>query len=268
MPWAPELFSAPILARLEEQEGRPFTTVPFFEGVLTGEVDALTGSFAGEPELHHPVRGRVRGAAAFARYVTDTATWLGDRRATIEHVDHLVTPLGGHEEVILHLVGDAGPFELPVGLTGDRRGDGRLTELRMYYRTWALTGGRTRRLPLLQPDAGVHGADVVGDHVRALAAADVDAAVGAFEPGGYVRGAATHRGADELRALHGQLLSGGGIALQQCRVYDDGRICPLEFNVVASRGREVAPEAGMAVYARGESGRLAALRVYGDVGPD
>jgi len=30
------------------------------------------GSLAGEPELHHPVRGRVKGVHAFERFVADS----------------------------------------------------------------------------------------------------------------------------------------------------------------------------------------------------
>jgi hypothetical protein len=76
MPWAPELFSAPTLQRLEEKLGHELAEVPFFDGLMTGELDAVVGSFADEPELHHPVRGRIRGARAFATYVSETNAWL------------------------------------------------------------------------------------------------------------------------------------------------------------------------------------------------
>jgi hypothetical protein len=65
VPWAPELFSAQAVQRLQETSGGELEDVPFFEGLMTGELDALVGSFAGVPELHHPVRGRVKGARAF-----------------------------------------------------------------------------------------------------------------------------------------------------------------------------------------------------------
>jgi len=78
MPWVPELFTAPALQSLEEKRHRKFETVPFFDGILTGEVDALTGSFAGEPELYHPVRGRIRGRRAFEAYIADTRAWLAE----------------------------------------------------------------------------------------------------------------------------------------------------------------------------------------------
>ena len=64
MPWVPELFSAPALQRLLDKRRRErLIAVPYFDGLMAGEPDALVESFAGEPELHDPVRGRIRGAA-------------------------------------------------------------------------------------------------------------------------------------------------------------------------------------------------------------
>jgi len=60
MPWLPELFSAPVLERVQERWRRELETVPFFDGLLAGEFDALIRSFAGEPALHDPLRGRIR----------------------------------------------------------------------------------------------------------------------------------------------------------------------------------------------------------------
>lgn len=48
---------------------------------------------------------------------------------------------------------------------------------------------------------------------------------------------------------------------------DNGRVCALEYNVVAWGGTELPPEAGIAVYVRGDSGKLAAARIYDDVDP-
>src|SRR4051794_4304610 len=107
MPWMPELFSAPAIERIREQaRSERLAAIPFFAGLMAGETDALTGSFAGEPELHHPVRGRVRGARAFAQFVRDANGWLAERNASAEHVDLLVTERRTVEEVVLHLDGD------------------------------------------------------------------------------------------------------------------------------------------------------------------
>jgi hypothetical protein len=66
-PWIPEFFSAPALARLEDKRrGEKLIAVSYFAGLMAGEVDALLGSFGGEPEPHDPVRGRIKDARAFA----------------------------------------------------------------------------------------------------------------------------------------------------------------------------------------------------------
>jgi hypothetical protein len=273
VPWYPDLFSGPALARVwEDQRRRRLALVPFFPGLMTGETNALIESFAGEPEVHHPVRGRVKGVAAFERFVIETNTWLADHDATVEDVDFVLTPGRGVEELVLHLDGDEGAIDLPVAIASDHDDRGRIIEQRVYFSTWPLTGGHAIRPPLLQPDTGLDELGVVGDYQRALSAGDAEAAVAAFEPDGYVRepagGAYTHRGADELRALYELFFSnGGGIPLEHCAVTDDGRACALEYNVVAWGRTVMAPEAGIAVYVRGDSGKLAAARIYDDTDP-
>ena len=48
---------------------------------------------------------------------------------------------------------------------------------------------------------------------------------------------------------------------------DNGRACALEYNVVAWGRAELAPQAGIAVYVRGDSGKLAIARIYDDADP-
>jgi SnoaL-like domain len=273
MPWAPELFSAPALAQVwEVEERRRLALVPFFAGMMTGEISPLIESFAGDPEVHHPVRGRIKGAAAFERFAVETAAWLADRNAVVEDLGFTLTSARGVEETVIHLDGDDGRLELPVAVASDHDAHGRLTEQRVYFSTWPLTGRHANRPPLLQPDGSVAEPGVVGEYQRALAAGDTGAIVAAFEPDGYVRepagGAHVHRGTAELRALFERFFSnGGGIPLEHCTVTDDGRACALEYNVVAWGRTAMAPEAGLAVYVRGDSGKLAAARIYDDTDP-
>jgi hypothetical protein len=58
--------------------------------------------------------------------------------------------------------------------------------------------------------------------------------------------------------------SGGFEVLKGARA-DDGRTCALEYTIVRVRGKAVPPQAGLAVYERGESGLLRAVRIYEDV---
>src|SRR4051794_37565545 len=273
MPWPPELFSAPALAQIQERlRQEEIDTVPYFAGFLTGETDALIKSFAGEPEVHYPVRGRVKGERAFAAYAAATKAWLEEREASIEEIGLLRTERRSVGEAVLHLGGKDGRVDLPVAISADHRSDGWLEEVRIYYSSWPLTGRHANRPPLLQPDPELRESDVVGEYQRALSAGDVDAVVAAFEPDAYARepagGEHVHNGHDGLRAFYEWLFSnGGGIPLEHCAVMDDGRVCALEYNVVRWGKTELPPEAGVAVYVRGQSGKLAAARIYDDADP-
>jgi len=273
MPWIPELFSAQALAHLwEDHRRRRLEVVPFFPGVMTGEIDALIASFAGEPEVHHPVRGRVKGAAAFERFAVGLNAWLADRNAVVEDVDFVLVRGRGVEELVLHLDGDGGRVELPVAVASDHDDRGRISDQRIYFGPWPLTGRHAVRPPLLQPRPGLVEDGVVGEYQRALAAGDAVAATAAFAPDGELRepagGAFSHRGTGELRAYFELIFSnGGGISLEHCAVTDDGRACAVEYNVIAWGRTPLPPGAGVAVHVRGDGGRLAAVRVYDDADP-
>jgi SnoaL-like domain len=266
VPWVPELFTAPALQRLVDRRRRDdLVAVPYFDGLMAGEHDALVESFAGAPELHDPLRGRVKGVRAFEVFVAESSAWLSQHHARVEAVEHVILEQRGFEEVVLHLDGAGGPVDLPVAIVADRPSGGLIDELRIYCSTWALTGHHASRPALLQPDPEVHESDVVADYRRALATGDVDAVVAAFEADGYTRepagGEYVHDGPEGLRAFYEGLLSNGGIPLETCAVVDDGRACALEFNVV----RWGTPQAGVVICVRGPNGKLAAARVYDDV---
>jgi SnoaL-like domain len=274
MPWFPDLFSAPVLDRIRRDaaDARAAEPVPYFDGVRSGETDALVGSFAGEPELHHPVRGRVRGRDAFERFVTDINAWLNERGAVFGEVERILTPYREIEQTVMTVDGHQGRVEVPVAVAADRDDDGRILELRVYWSMWPLTGKHHHRAPLLEPDPEPHLPDVIGDYQRAIAAGDVEAVVATFEPDAYVREPAgsawVHRGRDELRALYERFFSnGGGIRQEPCTVTDDGHACALEYTLLQWGRTELTPEAGLAVYVRGSSGKLASARIYDDLEP-
>src|SRR4051794_22160 len=236
----------------------------------------------GDRRAHRVVLGRARGASSGARADQGRERVPALRRRDdllargtqidVEHVNFLITDPRGIEEVVLHLDGDGGRISLPVALAAEHDEHERIVELRLYFSSWPLTGRHANRPPLLQPEPDLHAADVVGEYQRALMSGDVDAILATFEPHGSMRepagGAYVHRGTDELRALYELFFSnGGGIPLEHCSVTHDGRACALEDSVVAWGRTELPPEAGIAVYVRGDSGRLPAARVYDDSDP-
>lgn len=272
MPWAPELFSAPVLARMEERAQSKLETVPYFEGFLTGELDALIGSFADEPEVHHPVRGRIRGAREFEAFARETSAWLKQNNVAVDDLEHVATERGGLGEFVLKLEGGGEPIQQPVAVIADFQPDRRIKELRIYSSSWPLTRQHPVRPPLLQPDPALREPDVIAEYRRALSAGDVDTVVEAFEPDGYARepagGEYIHRGRDALRDFYRWWFSNdGGVPLEVCGLVDDGNACALEYNVVWWGKTELPPDAGVAVFVRGQGGKLAAARMYDSVSP-
>ena len=76
MPWLPELFSAPVLQQfLDKRRRDKLVAVPYFDGLMAGDPGPLVESFAGEPEVHDPRRGRIEGVAPFTAFVTETSAW-------------------------------------------------------------------------------------------------------------------------------------------------------------------------------------------------
>ena len=64
-----------------------------------------------------------------------------------------------------------------------------------------------------------------------------------------------------------QFANGGGIPLRFCTVTDDGTACAIEYACDRWGRDAIPPQAGVAVYERGASGKLAAARIYDDVTP-
>ena len=274
MPWMPEVFTAPIAeARRQREAASANDAVPYFEGIMANQPDALVRSFAAQPVVDDPRVGYVEGAKRLRAFVTGTAEWLRERDAVVDNVALTRTPTRTVEEVALHLLGDdGGRVTLPVAIVSDRNPDRALKAIRIYHSLWPLTGSHTVRPPLLPEDPSLHAEGTPGDYQRALAEGDRGGIVAIFEPDGYARepsgGAYLHRGAEGLRELYAHLFAnGGGIPLEHCTLTDDGVRCAIEYNCVRWGVTDIPPQAGVAVYERGSSGLLAAVRIYDDVEP-
>ncbi len=274
MPWMPEVFTAPIAeARREQYAAGANDTVPYYEGIMANQPEALVRSFAGEPRVNDPRVGHVGGARELHAFVNGTAAWLREREAVVENVTLTLTPTRTVEEVVLHLLSDQGVrVELPVAVVSDRNPDRMLKAIRVYHSVWPLTGRHTLRPPLLPEDPSLHAKGTPGDYQRALAEGDLEGIVSTFEPDGYARepsgGAYLHRGVEALRELYMYLFAnGGGIPLEHCTLTDDGVRSAIEYNCVRWGVTDIPPQAGVAVYERGSSGLLSAARIYDDLEP-
>lgn len=245
----------------------------YFPALVEGQADQLAIRLGDRATVDDPIFGRATGLPALERYLEEIATWLGKRTASFEK---FAFTMGSDRDVTEGTLGltceGARRVSVPIAVVCERRKE-REVEMRLYYSTRPINGTPAVRSPLLPQDDEIAVPPPVAAHLAALARGDVDAIVASFEVGASVRdpSGAVHTRDDEgggaLRAYYERLLGDrtGGVEVLNGARADDGRTCALEYTVVKVHGAAVVPQAGLAVYERGESGLLKAARIYEDV---
>lgn len=245
----------------------------FLPALVAAQGEQLARRLGNRSTVDDPIFGRSQGAAAVAGYLEQAAAWLTQHDAAF---DVLAFTTGSDRDVTegaLGLTVNGQRVSVPVAVVAERRPE-REVEIRLYYTTKPILGQGTTRAPLVPRDDELAVPPPVSAHLLALARGDVDAAVASFEEGAIVRdplgGEHEKSGqAASLRAFYEKLFApsgGGGLSVELLKGAraDDGRTCALEYTVARMHGREVAPQPGLAVYERGESGLLRAARMYHD----
>lgn len=238
--------------------------------LLSGDPVRLLEAFPGGVRIDDPRAGRVDGEDALRAFCRSSHAWLAER-------DGRVAPGAvtiGHDRVVgefdLTLTEDGRPFVLPIAVVVEPDPPTRSVWIRTYHSQWPLVGRHLVRPPLLPANPAVHESDVVGEYQAALAAGDADRITATFEADGCFREPAGPQfrrcGTDVLHDFFRRFFSkGGGIILEHCTVTEDGVRTVLEFNAVRWGGVDLPPQAGVAVYERGSSGKLHEARIYDDV---
>lgn len=236
----------------------------------SGDPTRLLEAFPGGVRIDDPRVGRVEGEAALIEFCEASTRWLREHDGTPRQI--AVTNGQGRVvgEFDLELRDDGRSFVLPVAVVVEPDPPKRSVWIRTYHSKWPLLGHHEVRPPLLVRDPSVVESDVVGEYQAALAAGDAQRITATFEPDGCFREPAGPQfrrcGIDVLREFFGLFFSaGGGIVLEHCTVTEDGIRTALEFNAVRWGGHDLPPQAGIAVYERGRSGKLCEARIYDDV---
>lgn len=247
----------------------------YFPALVSADAEQLVRRLGERATVDDPIFGRKTGMPALEQFLQEIAAWLRKHAASF---DKTAFTMGSDRDVTegtLGLTFEGKHVTVPVAIVCERRPE-REVEVRLYYSTKPIKGTHAVRSPLLPKDDQVVVPPPVASHLEALARGNVAAVVASFENGGSVRdpeGGSHHKTEDggTLHRFYEQLLGAGsgadgaGIELLKGARADDGRTCALEYTVVRVHGKGVAPQAGLAVYERGESGLLRAARIYEDV---
>jgi hypothetical protein len=238
--------------------------------LLAGDPEKLLDAFPDGVRIDDPRAGRVEGRAALEAYCEQSHAWLSARNGE----GRLIASTEGSARVVgefeVDLTEDDRTFILPIGVVVEPSRESRSVWIRIYHSQWPLLGYHVVRPPLLERDPEVKEADVVGAYQAALAAGDAAGCVATFEADGCFRepSGPAHRvcGTADLTEFYTRFFSaGGGIILEHCTVTEDGVRSALEFNAVRWGSVDLPHQAGVAVYERGRTGKIAHARVYDDV---
>jgi hypothetical protein len=236
------------------------------------DADALLALWPGGLRIDDPGAGRIEGPAAIRAYIAEEDAWLAACDARAGPIARTITAARAVGEVDVHLNQDGERFVLPVAVAAEPSADRRSCWIRVYHSHWPLLGHHVVRPPLLERDPSVRESDIVGEYQAALAAGDAERITATFEPDGCFREPAGPQyrvcGTDALLPFFaGFFALGGGIILEHCTVTEDGVRTALEFNAIRWGEHDMPHQAGIAIYERGPSGRLANARIYDDVTP-
>jgi hypothetical protein len=269
MPWFPDFAAAVELARRQTRaDDRADPTAAYLTALQRRNARDLETAWPGEVVIQDPKAGTVRGHRNVERFVRRNGAWLDGLHARTETVASTASHGRAVLELLAYLTPDDREVAWPVAVVAEA-GEDDSVEFRTYCSQHPVTGSHHLRPPVLAPGDGGPGG-VVGRHLAALAAGDVDGAVQAFAPDGYLREPDapeyTHRGAAELRPYFARCFrNGGNVLLEHCATTDDGDRCAVEYNCVRWGDRALPPEAGLMVCERDGEDRLAAVRVYDDI---
>ncbi len=248
----------------------------YFPSLIARETEPLLRRLGNRATVDDPVFGRVVGPNALARRLEEVTTWLGMHAATFDRSGFVMGSDRDLTEGTLELAVEGRRVAIPVAVMAERRRE-REVELRIYHSTKGIRGAHSVRPPLLAQDDETTVPPPVAAYIDALERGDLAAAVGSFENGATVRDAEgqwhpKQEGGGPLEGYCARLIgsdgspgSGGGARVVKNARADNGRTCVLEYTMLRVRGRDAPPQAGLAVFERGESGLLHALRVYDDI---
>lgn len=217
-----------------------------------------------------PLFGRAEGLPSLEARIAELSDWLLERNCAYERrrfttgVDRDIT------EGVLSLTLESKTLELPVAVVAEKRRS-REVEVRLYFATRAVIDGSPRpRGALVAGNPELPLPTAVVAFLDGLCRGDVEEVLRAFEPDGVVRESrgVSHKGTESLREFVEKLLAGGafgGTDWVRGGAADDGRTCGLEYTLTRTCGRDVEPQAGLALFERGDSGLVRSLRLYDDV---
>jgi hypothetical protein len=229
--------------------------------LIEGDIGVLS-SFGARATVDSPLGGRQLPP----EFVAETRAWLARHGAACALGEAVAVESRVAQELVLTLMLDGQPCELPVLLVADIDGED-IRDLRIYHSTWPLSSGHEVRHPVFSSYNAVVEAGVAASLVQAIADGDGRSADALLAPDGVIveaRGAHFSHAQGQRGVWLERVLADGGWGIRPGAFVDDGETFVVEYLIDRVGAQTVPAQAGALVGVRAND-KLAAVRLYDDL---
>lgn len=231
------------------------------------DIENLSSLLNNKSTLYMPLDGLIYGRDNITKYIIKQKDWLNVKNARVEIFN--IIDIKNRIIIELTIFYEKGEktIELPFIVVIDINNN-IITNIRLYHSSLPTTGKHNVIKPILKPDNNLVEPDIITEYSKGIKKADKDLVLSLFEDGAYVQEPSgskyKHKGREALNEFYSYILSKGGVSFNHCTATFDGKHFVVEYIIDEWGDKKFEPQAGIAVYEIGKTGKIAAVRIYDD----
>jgi hypothetical protein len=242
----------------------------YFTILKKEDIESLSSILNVKSILYTPLDGKIIGRENIKNYILKQKEWLNTKKAKVEVINYIDNTNRVVIELVTYLKKDSKEIELPIVAVLDIK-NYFISSIRIYHSTWPLTGKHNKIKPILDPEDHLDEPEIISLYLEGIKNADKEFVLSLFEDRAYIQepngSKFRHHGKAELEKFYNIALDKGGVPLKHCTSTFDGKHLAVEYVFDEWGDKKFEPQAGIAIYEIGESGKIAAVRIYNDSSP-
>jgi hypothetical protein len=242
----------------------------YFTILKKEDIDNISSVLNNDCILYTPLNGKISGRKKIKNYFIKQKIWLNIKKAKID----MINTIDINKRIIIEFVifynKGIEVIELPIVAVLDIDNNS-IISIRIYHSTWPINKSHSVIKPILEPEHDLDEPDIIKLYMQGIKNADKEFVLSLFEERAYIQEPSgskfIHKGKTGLEKFYSNALDKGGVNLKHCTATFDGRHFAVEYVFDEWGNKKFEPQAGIAIYEIGETGKIAAVRIYDDATP-
>ena len=242
----------------------------YFTILKKEDIDNLSSILDINCLLYTPLDGEIIGRENVKNYIIGQKEWLNDKKAKVE----VINTIDDNNRIIIEFTiffnKNNKKIELPVVAVLDINNNS-ISGIRIYHSSWPLYGKHSVIKPVLKPEEFLEEPEIITLYMDGIKNANKEFVLSLFEDNAYIQEPSgskyRHYGKNGIERFYSFALDKGGVTLKHCTATFDGRYFAVEYVFDEWGDKKFEPQAGIAIYEIGESGKIASVRIYDDASP-